>query len=182
MYEAFTTEYEREKGQLRTVIPALLTAYPEVGREELMMDERRVLQSEKSAVLNAIRIGVVSDEIGERLLGETNLKLDRVEAGESTVMDGRKGYDEVWRERVRELGIEVDEPDGDADEAAREEQRSLVVCPNALDRPLESLTNRLTTVGVVSVIYSGHSSLRDSYVFSDVSSAKKPNISSSRKR
>ncbi|WP_435366045.1 hypothetical protein [Haloarchaeobius sp. DYHT-AS-18] len=95
----FTTEYEREKGQLRTVIPALLAAYPEVGREELMMGERRVLQAEKSAVLDAIRVGVVSDEVGERLLEETNLKLDRVEAGESTVMDGRKGY-EVWRERV----------------------------------------------------------------------------------
>ncbi|MGB9955655.1 cation:proton antiporter [Haloferax prahovense] len=121
MYEAFTTEYEREKRQLRTVIPALLAAYPEVGREELMMGERRVLQAEKRAVLDAIRIGVVSDDVGERLLEETNLKLDRVEAGQSTVMDGREGYDEVWRERVRELGLAVDEPDGDADEAAREE-------------------------------------------------------------
>ncbi|EJN57493.1 hypothetical protein [Halogranum rubrum] len=86
-----------------------------------MMGERRVLQAEKSAVIDAIRTGVVSDDVGERLLEETNLKLDRVEAGESTVMDGREGYEEVWRERVRELGLAVDVPNGDADEAARDE-------------------------------------------------------------
>jgi CPA1 family monovalent cation:H+ antiporter len=123
MYEAFTTEYEREKEQLRAVIPTLRSEHPELEREQRLVGERRVLQEEKSAVQDAIRTGVVSDDVGERLLEETDLKFDRVAAGESTVMGDREGYDEFWRERVRELGIAVDEPDGDVVEGTMEDKR-----------------------------------------------------------
>ncbi|MFC7029097.1 hypothetical protein ACFQH8_19950 [Halomicroarcula sp. GCM10025710] len=35
MYEAFTTEYQRETEQLRAVISTLRSEYPEVEREQL---------------------------------------------------------------------------------------------------------------------------------------------------
>ncbi|MDG5775123.1 hypothetical protein VB773_20520 [Haloarculaceae archaeon H-GB2-1] len=114
MYEAFTTEYEREKEQLRAVISTLRSEYPEVEREQLLVSERRVLQEEKSAVQDAIRTGVINDDIGERLLEEIDLKVDLVAAGESTVLGGGEGYDEFWRD-LRDLGLAVDEGDGDAE-------------------------------------------------------------------
>ncbi|MFC7029098.1 hypothetical protein ACFQH8_19955 [Halomicroarcula sp. GCM10025710] len=58
------------------------------------MSERRVLQEEKNAVKDAIRAGVINDDIGERLLEEIDLKVDLVAAGESTVLGGGEGYDE----------------------------------------------------------------------------------------
>lgn len=123
IYEAFTTEYERETEQLQAVISTLRSEHPELEREQLLMGERRVLQEEKSAVQDAIRTGVVSDDVGERLLEETDLKFDRVAVDESTVIDGREGYDEFWHERVRALGIAVDEPDGDMREETMDEKR-----------------------------------------------------------
>jgi CPA1 family monovalent cation:H+ antiporter len=108
VYEDFRAEYEREKGDLSEAIAQLLETNPELRREELLVGERRVLRREKSALMDAMRTGTVSDDVGRRLLEEVDLKLDRVEAGESTVTDRThaEGYEEFWRSRAEEYGLE----------------------------------------------------------------------------
>jgi len=105
VYRDFTAEYEREKGDLDTSIAELLEENPRLRREQLLTGERQVLQRERSAVIETIRAGVVSDEIGERLLDELSLKLDRVRGGESTVEGEEEGYEEFWRGRARAFGL-----------------------------------------------------------------------------
>jgi CPA1 family monovalent cation:H+ antiporter len=116
VYEDFTQEYEREKEDLSEAIGRLQTTHPEIRRKELLSGERQVLQREKSAIMDAMRTGVVSDDVGERLLEEANIKLDRVSSGESTV-GGRddEGYEEFWRYRATQFGVdaELDEPAGE---------------------------------------------------------------------
>jgi CPA1 family monovalent cation:H+ antiporter len=107
VYEDFTTEYEREKAALNAAIAELMREHPELRRESVLAGERRVLREEKSAVMDAMRRGVVSDEVGERLLEEVDLKLDRVRSGETTVEGLEEGYEEFWRRQAREFGLEA---------------------------------------------------------------------------
>jgi len=112
VYRDFTAEYEREKADLNEAITDLLAETPEIRREELLIGERQVLRREKSALMDAMRAGVVSDDVGERLLDEVDLKLDRVHAGESTVAGrGSEGYEEFWRRRAEAFGLDVERPD-----------------------------------------------------------------------
>jgi CPA1 family monovalent cation:H+ antiporter len=124
VYESFTAEYEREKDDLTDAISSLLAAKPDLRHEQLLAGERRVLQQEKSAIMDATRRGIVSDDVGERLLEEVNLKLDYVRDGQSTVDREVEGYEEFWRRRAAELDV-LDanrategqgDPDADADD------------------------------------------------------------------
>jgi CPA1 family monovalent cation:H+ antiporter len=118
VHEDVRAEYGREKADLRDAISQLLAENPGLRRRELLVGERRVLTEEKSAVLDAMQSGVVSDDVGERLLDEISLKLDRVYAGESTVRDDpdEEGYEEFWRRRAREFGLAAGgEPVEDSD-------------------------------------------------------------------
>ena len=111
VYRAFTGEYEAERDQLSTAIEELLETNPELRREQLLIAERRILKREKSAVMDAMRNGIVGDEAGGQLLEEVNLKLDTVQDGGSTVETGEEGYREFWRDRAAEFGLDaVDEP------------------------------------------------------------------------
>ncbi|GAA0228945.1 Na+/H+ antiporter [Haladaptatus pallidirubidus] len=107
VYEDFRGEYEREKDDLNAAISQLLMNNPDLRREELLVGERRVLKEEKSAIMDAMRSGVVSDDVGERLLEEVDLKLDRVDSGESTARENpeKEGYTEFWRVRADEYGL-----------------------------------------------------------------------------
>ena len=115
VYEDFRGEYRREKDDLDDTISQLLETHPEIRREQLLVGERRVLKQEKSAVMDAMRTGVISDDVGERLLEEVNLKLDRVDAGDSTVTEDpdREGYVEFWRTRASEYGLDTTSPADD---------------------------------------------------------------------
>lgn len=113
VYEDFTAEYEREKEDLNAAIRELLSQHPEIRREELLTGERQVLQREKSAVLDAIRSGVITDEIGERLLEEIDIKLDQVRSGQSTVSEREESYEEFWRTRAKEFEISAAEINDD---------------------------------------------------------------------
>ncbi|NHN59532.1 MULTISPECIES: sodium:proton antiporter [Halorussus] len=109
VYEDFRGEYEREKQDLSEAIGQLLENNPELRREELLVGERRVLKQEKSALMDAMRNGTVSDDVGRRLIEEIDLKLDRVQSGESTVTDRQEeeAYEEFWRSRAAEFGLET---------------------------------------------------------------------------
>ncbi|PSP64059.1 sodium:proton antiporter [Halobacteriales archaeon QH_8_67_27] len=106
VYDGFTAEYGREKSDLSDAIAELLRENPELRREQLMAGERQVLQREKAAVSEAIRRGVVSDDAGDSLLEEIDLKLDYVRDGRSTVEKRAEGFEEFWRRRAREFGLE----------------------------------------------------------------------------
>jgi len=107
VYDDFTAEYEREKADLNHAISSLLAETPQIRQEQLLAGERRVLQREKSALMDAARSGLVSDDVGEGLIEEVDLKLDRVRDGESTVAAEREGFEEFWRSRAREYGLEA---------------------------------------------------------------------------
>jgi CPA1 family monovalent cation:H+ antiporter len=107
VYDDFTSEYGREKDDLNDALSRLMSEHPELRRESLLAGERRVLQEEKSALMDAVRNGVVSDDSGERLLEEVDIKLDRVRSGETTVGRREEGYEEFWRQRAREFGLDV---------------------------------------------------------------------------
>jgi CPA1 family monovalent cation:H+ antiporter len=108
VYQDFTNEYEDEQEVLQETIARLLSENPELRHERLLVGERQVLQREKSAILDAMRNGIVADDVGDRLMDEVDLKLDQVRDGESTVQTGEEGYEEFWRDRVREFGLDVD--------------------------------------------------------------------------
>jgi CPA1 family monovalent cation:H+ antiporter len=74
-----------------------------------------VLRKEKSAIMDAVRTGVIASDVGDRLIEEADLKLDRVRSGESTVKETEEGYTEFWRQRAREFGLDVEAPEGTAD-------------------------------------------------------------------
>jgi CPA1 family monovalent cation:H+ antiporter len=111
VHEDFRAEYGREKDDLDDAISELLAENPDIREEELLIGERQVLKREKSAVMDAMRRGTVGDDVGERLLGEVDIKLSRVRDGNSTVRDepkadeGLEAYEEFWRQRAREFGL-----------------------------------------------------------------------------
>ncbi|EJN59245.1 cation:proton antiporter [Halogranum rubrum] len=104
----FEAEYGREKEDLNEAISALLRDNPELRHEQLLMGERRVLQEEKSALMDATRSGVIASDVGERLMEEVDLKLDRVRSGESTARRDEEGYTESWRQQAAEFGLDAD--------------------------------------------------------------------------
>jgi CPA1 family monovalent cation:H+ antiporter len=110
-YEEFTAEYERETADLQAAIHELLEEYPDLRREEVLAGERQVLRREKAAISDAARSGLVMDDVAEDLIQEVDVKLDRVRAGESTVGGGEEEYEEFWRARAAEFGIEAAEMD-----------------------------------------------------------------------
>jgi len=119
VYDDFVAEYGREKSDLADAIAELLRENPELRREQLLAGERHVLQREKAAIGEATRSGVVSDDAGDRLLEEIDLKLDYVRDGRSTVEEREEAFEEFWRRRAREFGLEgaetsPGEPDDDA--------------------------------------------------------------------
>ena len=108
VYEDFEAEYGREREDLGSAISTLFSRHPELRREQLLMGERRVLQREKGALMDAVRSGVIADDVGERLVEEVDLKLDRVRAGETTVRESSEGYEERWRSHAQEFGLDAD--------------------------------------------------------------------------
>ncbi|AUV81516.1 sodium:proton antiporter [Salinigranum rubrum] len=115
VYEDFEAEYGNEQEDLSGAIARLFERHPELRTEQLLMGERRVLQQEKSALIDAVRSGLIASDVGDRLTEEVDLKLDSVRSGESTVKEVEEGYTEFWRERAREFGLDV----GDADDGDR---------------------------------------------------------------
>lgn len=111
VYEEFTTEYEREQQDLNDAISRLLEEYPELRHEQRLAGERRVLQWEKSALMDAVRRGVIADSVSEQLLEEVDLKLDTIRQGDSTLGGEIEGYEEFWRAKARDLDLlsETDE-------------------------------------------------------------------------
>lgn len=108
VYDDFTAEYEREQEDLRHAISELMGENPDLRREEMLVGERQILQREKSAIRDAMRDGVIGDDVGDRLLEEVDLKLDRVNDGQSTVDEREEEYEEFWRTQAAEFGLDIE--------------------------------------------------------------------------
>ena len=108
VHEDFESEYGREKDDLNRAISTLLANNPELRHERVIVGERQVLRQEKSAIIDAVRSGVIADDVGERLMEEVDLKLDLVRGGQSTVHEYGEGYTEFWRQHADEFGLDVD--------------------------------------------------------------------------
>ncbi|MFB6090313.1 MAG: cation:proton antiporter [Halobellus sp.] len=108
VYERFDREYSREKDDLESAIRTLLDEREELRFEQRLAGERRVLTKEKSAIIEASRDGVITDDVAEQLLEEVDLKLDRVRSGETNLGGEEEGYEEFWRSQVDEFGLDVD--------------------------------------------------------------------------
>ncbi|MFB6132843.1 MAG: sodium:proton antiporter, partial [Halanaeroarchaeum sp.] len=128
VYRDFEAEYGEEKEDLNRAIAALLDEHPEIRRKELLVGERQVLAREKSAVLDALRSGVIGDDVGQRLLDEIDLKISSVDDGETTVtrrseaVEEGGAYEEFWHEEARKFGLEsAYEEDGERDGSAGEQ-------------------------------------------------------------
>jgi len=111
VYRDFTGEYEAEREELSGVIEELLAKNPELREEQRLIAERRVLEQEKAAVMDAMRNGIVSEDAGRQLLEEVNLKLDEARSGGTTVERDEEGYEEFWRRRATEFGLDSVEGD-----------------------------------------------------------------------
>lgn len=117
VFEDFEAEYGAEKEALNHAIADLLADHPEIRRKESLVGERQVLTREKSAILDAIRTGVISDDVGDRLLEEVDLKLSAVQEGKSTVSSGvtdvdqTGAYEEFWRAEADAFGLSVERQD-----------------------------------------------------------------------
>jgi len=107
VYEEFTAEYEREKAALEAVLAQLVSEHPELREQRLRAGEERLLDEEKGAIMDAMRRGRVGHEVGEELLREVDVKIDRVHGGESTVARDHEEYQEFWRDRAAEAGLDV---------------------------------------------------------------------------
>ncbi|EMA40984.1 Na+/H+ antiporter [Halococcus hamelinensis] len=110
VYDDFTEEYEEEREDLREAISQLMQENPDLRREELLIGERRLLQREKNAIREAVQNGVIGGDVGDRLLEEVDLKLNRVNDGESTVDEQEEAYEEFWRTQAAEFGLDIDPP------------------------------------------------------------------------
>jgi CPA1 family monovalent cation:H+ antiporter len=107
LYERFTSEYEAEKEDLQRAIATLLDENPELERRERLDGERQLLKRERATIIDAEHEGLITTDVAEELLNEVNLKLERIEQGETTVLAGsdEEGYEEYWRERARDFGV-----------------------------------------------------------------------------
>jgi CPA1 family monovalent cation:H+ antiporter len=108
VHEDFIAEYEREQEALARATSELLERDPELRRERLLTGERRILRREKSALMDAVREGVVADDVGERLLDEVDLKLSRVDDGRSTAGARHEEYQDFGRARADAVGLDAD--------------------------------------------------------------------------
>jgi CPA1 family monovalent cation:H+ antiporter len=116
VYNDFTAEYEEEREDLRGAISQLMRENPDLRREELLIGERRLLQREKSAIQDTVQNGVISGDIGDRLLEEVDLKLDRIDDGMSTVDESEEAYEEFWRTQAAEFGLDIEPKSEGADD------------------------------------------------------------------
>ena len=120
VFERFTTEYEVEKEDLNDTISHLLADHPELRERQALDNERQLLNMEHAAIQDAEHEGLIATDVADDLLQEVNLKLDRVQSGQTTVIGEpeEEGYEEYWRRRVDEYGIDLDSVGDDDDDGA----------------------------------------------------------------
>ncbi|WP_231727954.1 cation:proton antiporter, partial [Haloferax profundi] len=130
VFEDITTVYRRERGELDAAIERLLDTYPDIREHEERLGQHRILIAEYEAISEAIQRGEISGDVGERLLNDVKVELDRVMSDEWTLEDPTPdGFTPYWRRELHRVGVEVGRDDhemsgdddvaGDAGRSAR---------------------------------------------------------------
>jgi CPA1 family monovalent cation:H+ antiporter len=109
IYQDIAAEYDAEKEHLDRAITELLEENPDLKRREVVVGERRVVRSAKAAVEDAINVGVVTADEGERLVEEMDEKLDRLARGEPVGRVEGAESEPYWKRRAAEYGLVVDD-------------------------------------------------------------------------
>ncbi|KAB1190583.1 sodium:proton antiporter [Haloferax sp. MBLA0076] len=108
VFENITTVYRRERAELDTAIERLLDMHPDIREHEERLGQHRILIAEYEAISEAMQRGEISDDVGERLLDDVKVELDRVLSDEWTIEDPTPdGFTPYWRRELNRVGVEV---------------------------------------------------------------------------
>ncbi|WP_266082001.1 cation:proton antiporter [Haladaptatus caseinilyticus] len=105
-YEDLTTVSKRERAKLEAAIKSLLDQHPEIERHEERLGQHRILVAEHDAIEDAIQRGEISKDVGERLLADVEVELDRVQADRWTVEEPTPpGFTPYWRKQLGKVDL-----------------------------------------------------------------------------
>ena len=105
-YEDLSTVSKRERAELEAAIKSLLDQYPEIERHEERLGQHRILVAEHDAIEDAIQRGEINRDVGERLLADVEVELDRVQADRWTVEDPTPpGFTPYWRKQLAKVDL-----------------------------------------------------------------------------
>ncbi len=92
-YEDIVTRYAIQKRRLNRSISELLDEHPHLREKEELAAESEIVRREILGIRTAVERGIISADVGDRLLAETERRLERVDA-DKHVLDTRT-YDET---------------------------------------------------------------------------------------
>ncbi|MFC7068695.1 cation:proton antiporter [Halobaculum lipolyticum] len=115
VHEDVIGAYRRERADLNAAIDALLETSPEVRRHERRIATRRVLRAEYEAIDGALQRGEVDRDVGERLLGDVERRLDRTRHEPDAAVPSPASSTD-WRARLATVGLSLD-VGGNADDS-----------------------------------------------------------------
>ncbi|WP_411966049.1 cation:proton antiporter [Haloferax sp. YSMS24] len=127
VFEDITSVYKRERRELETAIERLLDRHPDIRAHEERLGQHRILIAEYEAINGAIQRGEISNDVGERLLEDVTVELERVLTDEWTTEEPLPGgYTPYWRRQLERVGVEATHGDEtyESDEHSRSGGRS----------------------------------------------------------
>ncbi|KAB1185390.1 MULTISPECIES: sodium:proton antiporter [Haloferax] len=107
VFEDVTAVYKRERTALTAGIESLLDDHPDIRDHEERLGKHRILVAEHQAIYEAIVRGEISKDIGERLLADVEVELNRILTEETGVeRPTPTGFKPYWREQLEKVGLE----------------------------------------------------------------------------
>lgn len=111
-YEKLKERYSNDKEKTRKAISSLLQDNSQLYNEQRKTARRRVYKTQKEIIYTSIREGIISEEIGDELLSDVNIKLDTIE--EENEIDTDK--EETFLKEAKEMGLLEEESEEETEE------------------------------------------------------------------
>ncbi|WP_089868412.1 cation:proton antiporter [Halogranum rubrum] len=109
-FEAVTTVYRRQRRALEAAIESLLDRHPSVREHEERLAQHRILVAEYQAIRDAMQRGDIGSDVGERLLADVQVELDRVLTEVWSVEEPLPPqFDPYWRRQLAKAGVSLDD-------------------------------------------------------------------------
>lgn len=106
IFDDVTAVYHGERVELEAAIESLLDSHPDIREHEERLGQRRILVAEFEAITEAIQQGRISTDVGDRLLADVKVELDRVSSGEHQREEpGIWRESPYWRQQLERVGI-----------------------------------------------------------------------------
>ncbi|MFC7203058.1 cation:proton antiporter [Haloferax namakaokahaiae] len=104
VFEDVTEVYRRERSELRRAIESLLETHPDIREHEERLGQHQILVAESVAIRDAVQRGEIRSDVGERLLADVDVELDRVLTDEWTIEKPHPaGYTPYWRRQLEKV-------------------------------------------------------------------------------